>query len=405
MKKEYWVMALKNLKHRGIRTWLTLLGIFIGVMAVVALIGLGNALEAAIAAQFGISSTEVISIQAGGITLGPPGSGVATPLTTKDLDEIRKVRNVEMAIRRNLPTVKLEYNDMLTFKSTTNIASDSEERRFIYEILNVEPLEGKLLEANDNNEVVLGYNFYVDKAGLGKEISIGDKVLIQDKNFKVTGILEKTGSMIFDNIILMNDEDLKDIMNYGENIDIIGVRLRDKEKMDQTKIDLEKALRKSRGVKEGEEDFEVSTPEATMESVNSIITGVKIFVIIIAMISVFVGAIGIVNTMTTSVVERRKEIGIMKAIGAKNIQIFYQFFIEAGLLGLIGGIIGAIFGTLISMGGIVGLNSFLGSELALQIDYRLVFLTLLGSFFVGAISGISPAMRAARQNPVRALRG
>jgi putative ABC transport system permease protein len=405
MKKEYWVMSLKNLKHRGIRTWLTLLGIFIGVMAVVALIGLGNALQAAISAQFGISSTEVVTIQAGGVTYGPPGTGVATPLTVKDVEVVSDVRNVELAIRRNLPLGKLEYNKRAIFGTATNIPSDSEARKFVYELLNVKALKGSLIEPSDNNEIVVGYNFYANKVGLQREITIGDKVLIQGKGFKVTGILEKTGSMIFDNIVLMNEEDLKDTMGYGDKVDLIGVKLKDKTKIEQTKLDLEKALRKSRGVKEGEEDFQVSTPEAMMSTVNDIIMGVQIFVLLIALISVFVGAIGIVNTMTTSVVERRKEIGIMKAIGAKNSQVFYQFFIEAGLLGLIGGIVGAIFGTLISMGGIVGLNSFLGSELTLEIDYLLVSLTLLGSFSIGAISGIIPAMSAAKQNPVEALRG
>jgi len=405
MKKEYWVMSLKNLKHRGIRTWLTLLGIFIGVMAVVALIGLGNALQSAISAQFGISSTEVITIQAGGVTYGPPGTGVATPLTVKDVEVVRDVRNVELAVRRNIPLGKLEFNKIAIFGNAMNVPSDSEARKFAYELLNVKALKGSLLDPSDNNEIVVGYNFYANKVGLQKAITLGDKVLIQDKGFKVTGILEKTGSFIFDNMILMNEEDLKDTMGYGDKVDMIGVKLKDKTKMEQTKLDLEKALRKSRGVKEGEEDFQISTPEAMMGTVNDIIMGVQIFVLLIASISVFIGAIGIVNTMTTSVVERKKEIGIMKAIGAKNSQVFYQFFIEAGLLGLIGGIVGAIFGTLISMGGIIGLNSFLGSELTLQIDYVLVSLTLLGSFSIGAISGIVPAMSAARQNPVEALRG
>jgi putative ABC transport system permease protein len=155
----------------------------------------------------------------------------------------------------------------------------------------------------------------------------------------------------------------------------------------------------------GEEDFEVSTPEAMMETVNSVLGGVQAFIIIIASISILVGALGIVNTMTTSVLERRKEIGIMKAIGATNFQIFLQFFFESGLLGFVGGLVGVIIGTLIGVVGVMGINGFIGSELTPSIDFVLIGGALVGSFVVGAIAGIVPAMNAAKQNPVEALRG
>jgi len=142
-----------------------------------------------------------------------------------------------------------------------------------------------------------------------------------------------------------------------------------------------------------------------MDTVNSVLGGVQAFIIIIASISILVGALGIVNTMTTSVLERRKEIGIMKAIGAKNSQVFMQFFFESGMLGFIGGLVGVILGTLISVGGIIGINGFIGSELALSIDFVLIGGALVGSFLIGAIAGIAPAMQAAKQNPVEALRG
>lgn len=88
MKKDYFILAAKNLKHRGARSWLTLLGIFIGVLAVVSLIGLGDGLRSAIVAQFGVGATNVMTVQAGGITMGAPGSGASIPLTTKEVDEI-----------------------------------------------------------------------------------------------------------------------------------------------------------------------------------------------------------------------------------------------------------------------------------------------------------------------------
>jgi putative ABC transport system permease protein len=108
--------------------------------------------------------------------------------------------------------------------------------------------------------------------------------------------------------------------------------------------------------------------------------------------------------MTTSVLERRKDIGIMKSIGAKNSQIFFQFFVESGLLGLIGGIVGVLLGTLLGWGGIIALGNFLSTNLTLEINWILIISVFLGSFIIGAISGIAPALQAARQNPVEALR-
>jgi putative ABC transport system permease protein len=164
-------------------------------------------------------------------------------------------------------------------------------------------------------------------------------------------------------------------------------------------------MRKRRDVKVGEENFEVSTPEAALESVNSILGGVKIFIALVAGISIFIGAIGIVNTMTTSVLERKREIGIMKAIGARNSQIFLQFFVESGMLGLVGGAIGVLFGVALGYFGTLGINNFVGAEIKPSIDFALIFFSLLGSFLIGGIAGIVPAMHAAKQSPVESLRG
>jgi putative ABC transport system permease protein len=203
----------------------------------------------------------------------------------------------------------------------------------------------------------------------------------------------------------MNENSLQDLINYGDDIDVIVVQVKDKSLMNKTKNKIEEVLRKTRDVKLGEENFEVSTPEASLATVNNILAGIQAFIIIIASVSIIVGAVGIVNTMTTSVLERRKEIGIMKAIGAKNSQVFLQFFIESGLLGLIGGIVGIVLGGLIGFAGINGINQFLGSEAQPNMNFVFLLSVLVGSFLIGAIAGIAPALQAANQNPVEALRG
>ena len=404
MLMDYVQLAFGNVKHRGVRSWLTLIGIFIGITAVVALISLGNGLKEAVNSQFGVSSTEVISVQAGGVNaFGPPGSGDANPLTIKDLEEIKKLSSVERVIRRNVPSGKLEFNDKVVFGFATNVP-DGEDRKFMYDLLSLEPEVGRLLKDGDSNKVVLGHNFYVDKVGLDKSIKPGDKILLQNKTFEVAGISKKQGSFIFDNIVYVNEKPLEDLMGYGDKVDIIGVQVKNPEEIDKVKVEIEKVLRKSRNVRIGEEDFEVSTPQAALDTVNGVLGGVQAFIVIIASISILVGAIGIVNTMTTSVLERKKEIGIMKSIGATNKQIFLQFFIESGLLGFVGGLIGVIFGTIIGLVGTQGINNFIGSELSPDINFWLIFSALVGSFIIGAVAGIFPAMRAAKENPVEAIR-
>jgi len=401
----YFQFAFRNLRKKGIRSWLTLLGIFIGILAVVSLITLGSALKVAVTSQFGVGSTEVISVQAGGLNYGAPGSFVTNPLTTSDVEAINKLGSVEFAVGRNIRTGKLEYNDILGIGSAYSIPEGYEKE--VYEFLDdIEAEHGRLLETGDYKKVVLGANFRDgDTNGFGKDISVGKEVLINDVEFEVVGILKKKGSFMYDWVVFMYDDDLNDLIDYGDEIDLIEVKVKSKDLMDKTKEDIEKLMRQRRDVEIGEEDFEVSTPEATLETVNSVLGAIQAFIIIIASISIFVGSIGIVNTMTTSVLERKKEIGIMKAIGSRNSQIFLQFFVESGFLGLVGGVVGAIVGILIGYAGTVGINNWLGADIAPQISLPLIFFTLLGSFLIGAIAGIVPAMQAARQNPVEALRG
>ena len=404
MIKDYFFLSLNSLKRRKIRSWLTILGILIGITAVVSLISLGNGLKEAVNAQFGISSTEVISVQAGGLSgYGPPGTGVINKLTENDVEAIGKLNTVERAVRRNVRSGKLEYNNKVIFGYATNIP-DGDGRRFVYEQVDLEAEVGRLLKDGDGNKIMLGYNFYIDKTGLGKKIVPGNKILLQDKEFEVVGITKKKGSFVLDNVVYMNSKQMEDLLNYGNEADIIAVKVKDKKLIDKAKEQIEELLRKRRGVKKGGEDFVVSTPEASLETVNSVLTGVQTFIVMIALISIIVGAIGIINTMTTAVLERRREIGAMKAIGATNNQIFTIFLIESGLLGLVGGLFGVILGIGVGYAGTSALNSFIGTDTKPAIDIILISASLIGSFLIGAISGIVPALKAANENPVDALR-
>lgn len=404
MIKDYFILSTKNLRRRGVRSWLTLLGIFIGITAVIALISLGDGLKLAVNSQFGVSSTQLITVQAGGLSgYGPPGSFVVNPLTKEDAEAISRLSTVELAIPRRIETLNLEFNNKLQVIAAGSVPIENTQE--IYELQEISAQYGRLLNKDDVGKVVLGNNF-VDskKSGFDKEIMPGASVTINERKFRVIGIMEKKGSFILDGAILMLEPDLKDLMDNGDKASMIIVKIKNKDLMAKAQTEIEDLMRERRDVKKGEEDFEVSTPEAMLATVNQILTGVQMFIVLIATIAIIIGTIGIINTMMTSVMERRKEIGIMKAIGARNSDIFLQFFIEAGMLGLIGGLVGVIAGVGIGYLGTLGINYFIGSETAPSINFILIFTTLIGSFIIGAIAGITPAMKAARQNPVEVLR-
>jgi len=168
---------------------------------------------------------------------------------------------------------------------------------------------------------------------------------------------------------------------------------------------IEKKMRKERDEEEGEESFAVSTSEQILETFGSILDVVSAILIGIAAISLLVGGIGIMNTMYTSVLERTKEIGTMKAIGARNKDILLIFLFESGLIGLIGGIIGLTIGMGISKAVEYAIVNFYSiALLKITFDPLLIIGVLAFSFIVGSFAGVLPAIQASRLKPVDALR-
>jgi len=404
MLKDYSRFAINGIKNRKLRSWLTMIGIIIGITAVVSLIGIGQGLKVAISSQFGDIGTDKLTVMASG-GMGPPGTGVVTPLTKDNAKKIEQVNGVKTAIGRLTRSIKLEYNDHISFGMAASMA-EGDGRKLIESAMNLEAEKGRLLRDGDTKKTVLGNNFGEKDSQFEKQISVGSNVLIQDEKFEVVGILEETGSFAVDGIVFMEEDDLRKILDTSDDeYDIIVAQVHPNADIKAVQENIEKVMRKERDVKVGEEDFTVQTPQAVLAQVNSTLFAVQLFVYIIAAISIIVGGIGIMNTMFTSVLERTKEIGIMKSIGAKNSTIFSLFFIESGLIGSIGGIIGAAVGISMAMGLAFAGRMALGSELIrAEISIWLVLGSIFGSFLLGSIFGVIPAIRASKLNPVDALR-
>lgn len=404
MIKDYFIFSLKSLRNRRLRSWLTMIGIIIGITAVVSLISLGQGLQAAISAQFGNLGTDKLAVQASS-GFGPPGTGVVNPLTKDNMEKIRKVSGVKVAGGRLIRSTQLNYNDHSVFTSAASMP-DGDARKLIQDAQNLKPESGRLLKDSDKGKVMLGNNLGKEDAGFDKQITVGSRILISGQQFEVVGILKKLGSFILDNVVFMNENGLRETLDVpAEDYDVIVMQVQPNVDVKDVQERIEKLMRKERRVKEGEEDFTVQTPQAIIGQVTSTLFAVQLFVYIIAGISIVVGGIGIMNTMYTSVLERTQHIGIMKAIGARNSSIFSLFFIESGLIGSVGGLIGAALGAGIAISlSFVG-RALLGLELIrAEISIWLLIGSVFGSFLLGSIFGILPAIKAAKLNPVDALR-
>ena len=404
MFKDYFLLGLNNITRRKLRSWLTLLGIFIGIAAVVALISVGQGMRESINQQFEQFGIDKISIQPGAVQMGAPGTSVTgAKLSERDLSLIKNVDGVQVATGYFFRMAKLKYKDKISYEFVNGIGLDDESKRLAEESQSYKIARGRNIEQGDKYDVVIGYAI-ANGDVFDKEIDVRDTINIQDKEFRVVGILEKIGNRYDDGSIVIPIDTAREIFNTYDEYSMIVAKVEDYSDIDAVAERIKKVLRKDRNLEKGEEDFSVQTSEQLIQSFNNILNIIQLVFVSIAAISLVVGGIGIMNTMYTSVLERTKEIGIMKAVGAKNSHILSLFLIESGLLGLIGGVIGIAFGIGLSKGVEIIASQAVGGLLKASFPLELIFGALAFSFLIGCISGVLPALQASRLKPVDALR-
>jgi putative ABC transport system permease protein len=379
-----------------------MIGIFIGIAAVVGLISLGQGLQGAIDKQFEQLGKDTITIQSK--TLGPPGSASGNLiLTSKDLEVVKNTRGVANAVGVLIKSSLLSFKDEGKIEMIIGIAQ--EEIQFFSELENFKVIRGRNLKKGDGLKAVVGYNNFVDGKIWKRGVEIGSTISMGDIEFKVVGILDKSGNPFNDAAIYIPKETFRNVLNVPTEESEIEAKAQPSFNVSEVADAITRKLRQSRGEKEGQETFTVQTSEQLLATFTNIFNIVQGVLVGIAAISLLVGGIGIMNTMYTSVLERTKEIGTMKAVGAKNSDILLIFLFESGLLGLVGGAIGALLGIGLGKGTQYIATAFLGTNLIqASITAPLIIGALAFSFLIGTASGILPAMQASKLKPADALR-
>jgi putative ABC transport system permease protein len=401
---QYLRLAWSNLLHRKKRAWLTVIGIFIGIMAVVALVSLGQGLEQGVNEEFSKLGIDKVFITPRTAFGGP--SGVSpNPLTESDVERIRDVRGVKEVATSSYRTARVEWEDELGFYYIVSMPSDPDEALLVRESFQINVEQGRQLQKGDRYKAVVGADYKRTEA-FQDTLQLGSTILINNQTFTVVGFRERIGNSVDDRQIVIPAASYEEIIPESKDeYNFIMARVQPGLTAADVGKDIRRALQRERDVDPDEEDFNVETAEDIRESFENVLSLIQIVLTGVAAISLLVGAVGIMNTMYTAVLERTKEIGIMKAVGATNESILTIFLIESGLLGLGGGIVGVILGLATSFGASALATQALGNNiLQAYVSWWLVLGGLAFAFIVGALAGFLPARQAANMKPVDSLR-
>jgi putative ABC transport system permease protein len=400
---DYFRLAVSNLFKRKLRSWLTVIGIFIGIMAVVALVSLSQGMQNAILSEFEKMGTNRIIIAPGGASFGPMGSFISSAkFTENDFGAVKNIKGVDLAITALSRSSYITFGKQTKQQLVWGFPVDSKSLEFYKGQSSFELAEGRFLRSGDKYKVVIGAGIANDT--FDKDMHVGDTIMINFQQFQVIGIQKKSGGFEGDRNIRIPIDTARELFSDPSEVTAIFMNVKEGYSVDEAAESAKRKLRKERGVKEGEEDFSVQTSAQAIQTISSILGIIQAVLVGIAAISLLVGGIGIMNTMYTSVVERTREIGIMKSVGARNSAILTIFLIESGLLGLLGGVIGVVSGLglgklaeVIAMQfGVESLRAYMGAPLILG--------ALAFAFIIGSLSGALPARQASRLSPVDALR-
>ncbi len=408
MKKLLMVLrvAVSSLTAHTMRTVLTMLGIVIGVAAVIALVGVGTGAQAQVVSQFQSLGSNLVTVTAMP-SFGFSQSGLQQSSRTLTMKDVSAIQSLATSVSLVAPLYST--NATVTYGGSTTSTTINGVTEEYATVRNTTVTRGRFLTQEDNDNmamvVVLGTSVVEDLFGSSEVNAIGETVRINRQNYEVIGVLQskgQSGPQNQDDVIMMplRTAQLK-LGGAGTNtVRSINLQVRTAAEMDLAQAQVTAILRSLHGLATGaDNDFLVQNQADILSSVAETTGTFTTLLGSIAAISLLVGGIGIMNIMLVSVTERTREIGLRKAVGAKRGDILTQFLTEAIVISVLGGIIGVVLGVL----GAQVITPLLGSNQAI-VTSQSVVLALAVSLAIGVFFGLYPANRAASLNPIDALR-
>ncbi|MFA5745474.1 MAG: ABC transporter permease [archaeon] len=392
-------LTIKSIIRKKLRSTLTILSVIIGIASVVALITLSEGMLGAVSAQFEKMGSNSIFVMSANFKGDPNQAGRVseeTLLKMSDADNISKLGEVEEVYPMNYFSTKGEYKGEEQIVSVVTAPSDRIDT--MLDFMDIHLGTGKTFNGKDGYYAMIGS--YLATDGFKRKIKVGDTLKLNGIDFKVTGIMAPVGNQQDDSQIYIGRKSGLAIDDYGENVDYMVIKSKKGADGDLIVKKIEKILGKTRK----EDTFAVITAASLLELIKRVLNIMRSILISIAAISLIVASLGIANSVYTSVLERTREIGVLKSIGAKVSDITFIFVFESVLLTLVGGVIG--FGVGIGIAKLVVLYAAAHNftMLTITITPYLVITTLVISLVVGIASGFFPARAATKMNIVDALR-
>jgi putative ABC transport system permease protein len=400
--KDSVLYAIKNLSTRSLRSWLTIIGMVVAVMALVVILSVTEGFSKDINDQLAVFGPDLMFVYPVASLEESLGGGFAFEQTSgklfqRDVDDVKGIPGVKKVARAHFGRASLSYKGKNI--TATVYPMDVEAFDMYPDYMEVE--EGRLFQESESRVVVFGADAATDLFGKDK-VEVGSVIQMNEKNYRVVGVMKKIGTSLSaadDLNIYLPYDDGKELFEgqiLDDEVGLIYIQIDEGFNANEIKESIERKLAANHRVLMDDLDFTVVTSDQVMEIVGNVLVASQAVLIAITLIASAVGAIGISNTMFMNVLERVKEIGILKAVGASRRDILTTFLAESAIIGLAGGFIGLVLGF-----GLVQIVESFG--IPTLVSLKIIVFVFLFSIGTGVVAGFIPSYRAARMSAVDAI--